>query len=400
MTPAVGALRERGIRRRLGGVRLSRSLRPWMFVSAAWIGPAIFAAVNHLAQSRLNRWEPPTARELLFESGDWLLYALLTPLVFAISRRWPLTRPHLRKRALLHFAFSLLFCVAWATLGKLLQLVLALTLEPQVVRHALATGGDRLGMTIGRDVLSWIFTTLPFGVAVYLCMVGMEHAIRYFMEAREREVQVALLSGQLAGARLAALQAQLNPHFLFNSLNTINVLVRDGDSATAVRVIEQLSDVLRSTLHRTDAHEVSLAEELSLVRQYLAVEQARFSDRLRPEFDIDAGVLPAMIPSFALQHLVENALRHGIARRTDSGRVVVSAHRDGDILEITVADDGAGGADASVHASKHGLENSRARLRALHGGDASLTLEAAFPHGTIARLRLPYRELPSAVSNV
>jgi two-component system LytT family sensor kinase len=370
-----------------------------MFVSAAWIGPAVFAAANYVAQSRLNDWGPPTARELLFQSGDWLLYALLTPLVFAISRRWPLARPHLRRRALLHFAFSLLFCVAWATLGKLLQLILALALEPQVVRHAIVTDGDRLWITVGRDVLSWIFTTLPFGVAVYLCMVGMEHAIRYFVEVREREVQVALLSGQLAGARLAALQAQLNPHFLFNSLNTINVLVRDGDSATAVRVIEQLSDVLRSTLGRTDAHEVSLDEELALVRQYLAVEQARFSDRLRPEFDVDPSVLPAMIPAFALQHLVENALRHGIARRTDSGRVVVSAHRDGNMLEITVADDGAGGADASTQASKHGLENSRARLTALYGGGASLTLEAMSPHGTIARLRLPYRETPFVPSD-
>ena len=367
-----------------------------MFVSAAWIGPAIFAAVNNLAQTRLQGWDPPTTRELLFQSGDWLLYAFLTPLVFAISRRWPLTRPHVRTRALLHFAFSLLFCVAWATLGKLWQLVLALALDPHAVQQAIAANGDHLWLVVARDVLSWIFVTLPFGVAVYLCMVGMEHAIRYFVEARERDVQVALLSGQLAGARLAALQAQVNPHFLFNSLNTINVLVRDGDSATAVRVIEQLSDVLRSTLRHTDAAEVPLGEELALVRQYLAVEQARFSDRLRPELDVDESLFAAMIPAFALQHLVENALRHGIARRTDSGRVVVSARRHGDVLELTVADDGAGGTDASAQASKHGLENTRARLRALHGDNASLALEPAAPHGTIARLRLPYRERPFA----
>jgi signal transduction histidine kinase len=370
-----------------------------MLVSAAWIGPAIFAAVNHLAQPHLQGWDPPTTRDLLFQSGDWLLYAFLTPLVFVISRRWPLTRPHLRRRALLHFAFSLLFCVAWATLGKLLQLGLTLALDPQAVHRVIAESGNRLWIVVARDVLSWIFITLPFGVAVYLCMVGMEHAIRYFVEAREREMQVALLSGQLAGARLAALQAQLNPHFLFNSLNTINVLVRDGDSATAVRVIEQLSDVLRSTLRHTDAAEVPLDEELSLVRQYLAVEQARFSDRLRPEFDVDSSVLPAMIPAFALQHLVENALRHGIARRTDSGRVTVSAHRDGDMLEITVTDDGAGGAAASAQASKHGLDNTRARLRALHGNTASLVIAEAVPQGTVARLRLPYRELPLAASH-
>src|SRR5439155_9943329 len=121
------------------------------------------------------------------------------------------------------------------------------------------------------------------------------------------------------GARLAALTAQLNPHFLFNSLNTITVLVRDGDTTAATRVIEQLSDVLRRTLSRTRANEVALQDEIDLVRQYLAVEQARFSDRLRPELDIDPSALVAAVPSFAVQHLVENAIRHGIARRTDAG---------------------------------------------------------------------------------
>ncbi len=191
-------------------------------------------------------------------------------------------------------------------------------------------------------MLNWIFITLPFGVVVYLSIAGIAHAIRYFVEANEREVQMARLSEQLAGARLAALQAQLNPHFLFNSLNTIAVLVRDGNRATATRVIEQLSEVLRSTLSHTQATEVSLEDELRLVRQYLAVEQARFSDRLRPAFDIAPATLSAAVPRFALQHLVENALRHGITKRTDSGRVVVTARRDGDMLELSVEDDGAG----------------------------------------------------------
>jgi LytS/YehU family sensor histidine kinase len=136
----------------------------------------------------------------------------------------------------------------------------------------------------------------------------MEHAIRYFTEAREREVQLALLSEQLAGARFAALQAQVNPHFLFNTLNTIAVLVRDNDQQGAVRIVEHLSEVLRRTLSRHRANEVTLGEELELVRQYVAIEQARFSDRLRPEFRIDDSFLSAAILSFALQHLVENAM--------------------------------------------------------------------------------------------
>ena len=230
---------------------------------------------------------------------------------------------------MLHLGFALLFCVGWALSGKALQLGLGLLLNRQEVRAFVQSSGDRLWQNIGQDVLGWIFITLPFGVVVYLSLAGIAHAIRYFVEASEREVQMARLSEQLTGARLAALQSQLNPHFLFNSLNTIAVLVRDGNRATATRVIEQLSEVLRSTLSRTQAVEVSLEEELRLVRQYLAVEQARFSDRLRPAFEIDPATLSAAVPRFALQHLVENALRHGIARRTEAGRVVVTARRDG-----------------------------------------------------------------------
>src|SRR5439155_21292705 len=160
--------------------------------------------------------------------------------------------------------------------------------------------------------------------AVYLCVVGIEHAIRYFVEVREREVQLARLSEQLSDARFAALQAQVNPHFLFNTLNTIAVLVRDDDRTGAVRIVEQLSDVLRRTLSRHRTNEVTLAEELDLVRQYLAIEQARFSDRLRPDFVIEGAVASAAVLSFAVQHLVENAIRHGIARRSDAGYVAVA----------------------------------------------------------------------------
>jgi signal transduction histidine kinase len=364
-----------------------------MLVSAAWILPAAFAALNQVAQARLRGGEPVQARELLFASGDWFLYAFLTPGVFAVSRRWPLARPHLARRGTLHLAVALLYCVAWATCGKLLQLVLGLVFDPHAVHEAVSAAGEQLWRRAGVDWLSWVFTTLPFGVAVYLCLVGMEHAIRYFVEAREREVQMARLSEQLAGARLATLQAQVNPHFLFNTLNTIAVLVRDDDRAGAVRIVEQLSDVLRRTLSRQRANEVSLEEELELVRQYLAIEQARFSDRLRPTFEIDEAVRFAAVPSFALQHLVENAVRHGIVKRAEAGRVHVAAQRAGDVLELSVADDGPG---FDLHAASpkgHGLENTRERLRALYGERASLVLARDVTGGTIATLRVPYREL-------
>jgi signal transduction histidine kinase len=364
-----------------------------MVVSAAWIVPAAFAAINRIAQSRLNGWEPVTARDLLWSGGDWFVYAFLTPGVFAVSRRWPLARPLLARRTLLHITISLLFCVAWATVGKLLDFGLRLMFDPNAVRAAIQAGHAQFLRKAGLDWLSWIFTTLPFGVAVYLCVVGVEHAIRYFTEAQERELQMARLSERLAGARFAALQAQVNPHFLFNTLNTIAVLVRDNDRHTAVRIIEQLSELLRSTLGRHRANEVALSDELELVRRYVGIEQARFSDRLRPEFNIDESLSSAAVPSFALQHLVENALRHGIARRTDSGRLVITARRDGNHLELSVEDDGPGLAEGAADKKGHGIENTRQRLLTLYGESASLVIEPARPRGTIARLRIPYREI-------
>ena len=364
-----------------------------MLVSAAWILPAAFATINRIAQTHLSGWDPVTARDLLWEGGDWLLYAVLTPAVFVVSRRWPLTRPHLGRRALMHFGLSLLFCVAWATLGKIFQGVLILIFDPQAIGVARQAGPGVFWWQLGRDWLSWIFTTLPFGVAVYLCVVGIEHATRYFIEARERDVQVARLSEQLASARFAALQAQVNPHFLFNTLNTITVLVRDNDREAAVRIVEQLSEVLRSTLSSHQANEVTLGEELDLVRQYVAIEEARFSDRLRPEFKIDDSLRSALIPSFALQHLVENAIRHGIAKQQDAGRLIVSARRVRDMLEIAVTDDGVGVDEEGVGVEGHGIENTRERLRALYGDEASLVVTRRTEGGTIATLNIPYREI-------
>jgi len=377
-TVAAPIARRPGLTILLGILQLRHRLRPWMFVSVAWIVPAILGGIDAAVQAHLWDHKPAPLRAILFASGDWILYAILTPGVFAISRRWPLARPHLIGRISLHFLFSLLFCAAWAASGTLLRALL----QPQA-----------LGGNVWRSFASWLFVTFPFGVAVYLSMVGVEHAIRYFAEARDRELQLVRLSEQLTSARFSALQAQLNPHFLFNTLNTITVLVRDGDRSGAIQIVEHLSEILRRTLSRHRTDEVTLAEELELVREYLAIEQARFSDRLRVEFEIDDAALPAAVPSFALQHLVENAIRHGIARSADAGRVKLVARRDRDMMELLVIDDGEGIGDEPLFPKGHGIENTRERLRSLYGDRASLLVTRRVQGGTIAALRLPYREM-------
>jgi two-component system LytT family sensor kinase len=368
-------------------VVLRRRIPVSLLVAAVWIAPALFATVDNIAQRRLAGEPMPPLYQVLFSGGDWLVYALLTPPIFGITRRWPIERPDIRSRAALHFAAAVLFCVAWAVSGKLLQLALGLFVDAQALEHGLAP----------RDWVSWIFTTLPFGVVVYFFVAGAAHAIRFFAQSTEREIQLARLSEQLAGARFAALEAQVNPHFLFNTLNTIAVRARDGDTAGTVRMVEQLSELLRRTLQRHRASEIRLDEELDLVRQYLAIELARFPDRLRPVFSVEDDVADAAMPSFALQHLVENAIRHGVARRAGAGLIEIRARRDRDHLDVSVADDGGGIGEEVIVPAGRGIANTRERLRGLYGDRASLDIGPRPEGGTLARLRVPFRRLEREV---
>ena len=364
-----------------------------MLVSAAWLLPAVFAVVNRIAQALLGGKDPATPRGLITAAGDWLIYACLTPAVFAVSKRWPVTQSHFLRRISPHLAFSVLFCAAWTIAGKGMFYGVTVLLASGSRRATLMEIVAQPLSAIFLDWLSWFFFTLPLGVAVYLGIVGIEHAFRYFIESSQREAQVANLSQKLADARFAALQAQVNPHFLFNTLNTIAVFIRDDDRPAAVRIVEQLSEVLRTTLNSHHANEVTLGEELELVRQYVAIERERFSDRLKPQFAIDDSVLAAAIPSFALQHLVENAIRHGIAKQPDAGDLLISGVRTGNELKISVTDDGAGIVEHIVIPAGHGIANTRERLQTLHGKRASLTLTRRASGGTIAVLRIPYREI-------
>lgn len=283
-----------------------------------------------------------------------MLYGALTPVVYQLARRYPV-----RHYLGLHIVASLVSCAAWAGAGA-------------VLRRMIIPGPP--GAITSPFLVSWFFITLPFGVAVYFAVVGVERAVFYFLESRE--------------ARLNALRAQLHPHFLFNSLNAAGVLVRDRDTETASRVIEELGTMLHELLKDDATHEVTLHDELAFLRRYLSVEQIRFSDRLRPTFDIDEGVLGAMVPTLVLQQLVENAVRHGIAKRTDAGQIRVTARRDGGDLVLMVGDDGPG--PAAGPTSGVGLANIRARLATLHGWRARLDLTSPPSGGTVATVRLPY----------
>jgi two-component system LytT family sensor kinase len=354
----------------------SRARRPvWLFVSAAWLAPALLAVLKEYARGLVSGRPRLDFRVAAFEGGDWLLYSFLTPIVFWLARRYPLARDALARRVPLHAAAAVLLCAAWALAGSALSRAL-------------------FGTTpYGGGTFNWFLTSLPFGVAVYFAIVGIEHGIFFFVQAQERETRAARLEAQLVEARMAALHAQLQPHFLLNSLNAVTVVVRDGDTATAVRVLERLGEMLRRVTRPGRPQEVPLSDELEFTRQYLDIETVRFSDRLRPSFAVDPAVLGAAVPELLLQPLVENALRHGLARRQGATLLQIEARRDGAELVLSVIDDGPGPVRP---AEGIGLGATRRRLTTLYGDRARLELVATASGGAQASVRLPYRELEPA----
>jgi two-component system, LytTR family, sensor kinase len=355
--------------------------RMWLLLFAGCLVAAVLDAFQMYLQAKLSGEAERQWERVTFQGAEWLLLAALTPITWYLGRRFPLRRPHVARALAVHFAGSLVLCVGWAAAGTLL-------------RRALWRDASAPWLP---DLASWTLTSVPWSVFMYFAILGCVHAFSYYIEARDREQQAAQLSGQLAEARLSALRMQLHPHFLFNSLNAITVLVRDQRTALAGRMLELLSDVLRQVLRTDRPHEVAVSEEIQLVQQYLAIEQVRFSDRLAVRFDINDALRNAAVPRFILQPLVENALRHGVSQRSDTVTVEIGVRRSGDRLQLWVRDDGPG-IDLSAPSRGVGLENTRQRLQTLYGSAASLVLERAEGGGTLARVELPYRIVPADVN--
>jgi two-component system LytT family sensor kinase len=234
--------------------------------------------------------------------------------------------------------------------------------------------------------LFYIFILLTW----FLLYIGINGWISFELERRRADRAVA--TAQFA--RLQALQSQLEPHFLFNTLNGISSLVAEGRNDAATAMIAQLSDFLRLTMQTSGTTEITLGHELAFVRQYLDIEQLRFGDRLAFEFSVTSEAMEAVVPTLILQPLVENAVRHGILPRARGGRVTVSARTAAGSLILKVEDDGLGMRKSTSPSSGLGLSNTATRLAELYGEDAELTVERSEAGGVGVALRIPLRTEP------
>jgi two-component system, LytTR family, sensor kinase len=305
---------------------------------------------------------------LIMSMPNVYLWALTVPLIAYLLLRFP-------RNYLLHIAFAIGIIVARSAFFVWFM-------------HTIGHGYPQdhtfmpyLQMELRYSGLVHLFTYIMIAVAIL--------AFRSYRALRNRELEASQLSEQLAQAQLQALRMQIHPHFLFNALNAVNMLIRAGDKTRAVQAVTGLSELLRHVVDGAPLQEVRLQDELKFLERYLNIEQVRFGERLQVAQNIEPAAANALVPNLVLQPIVENAIRHGIAERTGSGRIDISAVRENGSLVMTVKDDGAG--ITPRYKEGVGLSNTRARLQRLYGEAHGLTVEAAPDGGTLATVRIPFR---------
>ncbi len=357
-------------------------IRPGLLL-AVWTAPALLSCVQRWASSALSDRPLSFWRIAAAEWPGWYLWAAMTPAIFRVAESFPLRRPIRARSVAAHAA-------AWS----------ACLLLHAIVTSAVSAvfGTSTLGMSFSRYVGLAAVAWLPSTFLLYVATVGVALWMRSVQREQRRAREGAEMSVQLARAELNALRSQLHPHFLFNTLNTIAILIRERETQVSARLVTQLGEVLRHVLQGARANETSLDDEVALVSTYLEIEQVRFGDRLQVRWMIAEEVRDAEVPALVLQPLVENALRHGIAQRTTSGQVEIGARRDAESLVLWITDNGSGFAPGFIAPSLArsdiggvGLLNTRERLARLYPGRSSLQLLANPGGGTRAEVRLPFR---------
>jgi two-component system LytT family sensor kinase len=310
--------------------------------------------------------------------AESLLWGLVSPLVLWFCWRWPLSGGRWRTTLPLHLLAGLLLPAAFIAPATLARYALGRALADPSLYQPLSPG--------------LLFHFLVGNIFTYIDVVAVGHALHYARDSRAKDLRASRLEARLAEAQLQVLRMQLHPHFLFNTLHTISALMQK-DLKAADRMLALLGDLLRDSFAKIGAQEVSLKQELEFLERYLEIEKTRFQDRLRVETHVDPETLDAEVPNLLLQPLVENALRHGIARRREAGLVELVARRENGRLELRVRDDGPG-LPSEAEMSRRGgvgLANTQARLQQLYGSAHRFELLNRPEGGLEVILSLPFR---------
>ena len=313
-------------------------------------------------------------RMLLWPSIWWYGWVLIVPFAFEYAWRNRLSSPDRWRK------------VGRLVVGGVLTFLAHLVLELAVMSLPYYEGTHA---SFNEMLEFHLLGGMYLNVFIYLVIVATAHVSRAYSEANERALKAARLEAELAEARLDVLKTQLHPHFLFNALNGVSALIH-SDADTAEHMLTRLSGLLRKALDRSSVDKTSLADEMTFLREYLAMERLRFGDKLQVEVDVPVELEEIRIPVFLFQPLVENAIKHGFERGSRAGTIKITARRMDGVLVLTVCDNGVGWQiDADVATSGVGLSNLQSRLVRLYGDSHRIVFSEADGGGLCIRIELP-----------
>jgi two-component system LytT family sensor kinase len=363
------------------GSRVSSKLLRWLAYLGGWTLFALFFISEDTGRILYQGHSVEWHGYLVVWLTTAYAWAFLTPFVWWLARRIPIERVNWWRAGLIHLFLSVCFALVEEVLFAAITPIFGL---PWFPRNFAATF---------RAVVPIDF---HLNVIIYWLIVGVQHSMGYYRRFLERErltaqleLRATQLESQLTQAKLSALKMQLHPHFLFNTLNAIVVLVRQHRVDEADQMLTNLSELLRQTLAGWETQEVPLRREVELINLYLDIQRVRFQDRLTVETSLSPKTLDALVPSLLLQPLVENAVRHGVSKTSAPVRIELKSCLRNSSLELQVCDNGPG-VSGETSGSGVGLSNTRARLEQLYGERQSLRLDDLAGGGTVATVLIPY----------
>jgi len=353
---------------------------PWLWIVPIWFGIAVFSAIQETLVMHAGKVRPSWVRLFGTLLLSWLVWVLATPLVLRLCRRFP----PLGLRPVSTWFIHLGACATIGMVSAAWEALLVQLLNPML--RIPAPGPFR---TLWRE-------TLVEEVLLNLSLYAALLAISYVLESKERlirqQIETARLNEQFSKAQLDALRRQIEPHFLFNALHAIAGLVRENQNDSAVTMIARLSEFLRKVVDTSDRHEVPLGEEVQFLQKYLEIQKVRFADRLQLKVEIPEELLTAQVPSLILQPIVENSIKHGIAKELRGGWIHVTASRSDGRLTLLVYNDGPGlPVEWESVQPGIGIANLRSRLRAMFGEAFEVRLRNQ-ASGVEVLISVPFRE--------
>jgi len=349
--------------------------RKWLYIFAAWTAAALFFASNFVLQNQISSQPMSVWQAVSVQLASGYGWFVLMPVILWLANHFPLDR---RGNLARNIIANLIGCVA----------LVLIHLAWDAFSQSVLNFRNRQFETYFSAYAFQFYLNFHWSCVVYLQINGIIYGIRYYNKFRAGELRSSQLEGRLAQTRLKILQMQLHPHFLFNTHNAIAELIHK-DPATAEKMVENLSDLLRMSLNKLNVEEISFQQELEFLNKYLEIEQTRFQDRLKIKKDIAPDTLDATVPNMILQPLIENAVKHGIAPLIEGGTIEIRSFKENGNLRVQICDDGIGASGKIIEGI--GISNTRARLKHLYDNAHEFLIESNKDKGMSVNLVVPFR---------